>query len=97
MSFHLLFVFTAGVVVLGLVVRIFAVAYIRLIGKNLIFSKSEVSVFYFLPPASVSSAIFRNGPQLPGFVIFLGLLSFFFDYIAPLLIILFAILLVSKL
>ena len=96
MSFSFFLILVIGCGVLGAFVRLAVIMYVKFIGRGLLFLSDEVSVFNFLPPASVSSVVYRNRFRLPGFVIFLGVLSFFLDVIAPVLLLFYGVFLVAN-
>lgn len=97
MSFSSFLILGIGCGVLGVIVRLVAIMYVRFIRQDLVLLDDEVSVFSFLPPASVSAVIFRNRARLSVFPICLGILSFSLDVIAPVLFLGYGVFLVASL
>lgn len=96
MSYSSLLMLVIGCGALGVIVRFVVIMYVRFIRQDLVFLDDEVSVFAFLPPASVSAVIFRNRAQLSTFPICLGVLSFSLDVLAPVLLLGYGVFLVAS-
>jgi hypothetical protein len=97
MSFSSFLILLIGCGVLGVIVRLVAIMYVRFIRQDMVYLDDEVRVFALLPPASVSAVIFRNRARLSTFPICLGVLSFSLDVLAPVLLLGYGVFLVASL